>query len=215
MSNVCMRKRLVMAIGLFKPAGFHGVALLGCLLALGGCGGDPAPSKQPTSSGVPRIAPPPKRAELIEEPESERPPEPPAPPTKRPVGPWLEWQLAGGEVVEGKSYLNLIATPGYDSALQLASYDAPGHEDFPSLFIRAITPAKTLAELVGRKLPAQLYIAAEKDETVIHNLPVPPMELVITEIDGKNIRGTFAGRVYDVDSGGNAPISGKFQAIIE
>lgn len=190
------------------------VAVLGCVLSIAGCGSDTTASKQQTSSGVPRIATPPKRTEPVNEPEPE-PEKPPPPPTKKPVGPWLEWQLAGGPPVEGKSYLNLIATSGANGALQLASYDSPDHEDFPSLFIRALTPAKTIAELVGKKLPAQLYIAADKDATIIHNLPSQPLEITISEIDGKNIRGSFAGQAHDVDSGGNGPISGKFQAVIE
>ena len=171
--------------------------------------------KQQSSSNVPRIATPPKRSETVAEPEPEPDKPPPPPPTKKPVGPWLEYQIAGGPLVPGKSYLNLIAMPGSSGALQLASYDSPDHEDFPSLFIRAVTSAKTIAELVGKKLPAQLYIAAEKDGTIIHNLSTQPMEIVITEIDGKNIRGSFAGQAHDVDSGGNGPISGNFQAIIE
>lgn len=190
-----------------------GMAIL--FLISSGCGSQPsAPTKQQSSSAVPRITPPPKRSEPVEEPEPEKPP-PPPPQTKRPIGPWLEWQLAGGPLVEGKSYLKLIATPGYPSALQLSSYDSSDHEDFPSLFIRAITPAKTIAELVNKKLPAELCIAAEKDATVIYNLPTQPLEIVITEIDGKNIRGSFTGNAHDVDSGGNGSISGKFQAIVE
>jgi hypothetical protein len=204
-----------MKFGSIERTGLRRLAAVACLFVLSGCGPDPAPQKQQTSSGVPRIAAPPKRSEIVEEPEPEKPPEPPPPPAKRPIGPWLEYQIAGGALVEGKSYLNLVATPGYDSALQLASYDSPEHEDFPSLFIRALTPAKTFGELVGKKLPARLYIAADKDGTIIHDLPAPPMEIVITEIDGKNIRGTFAGHARDVDSGGTATITGKFQAIIE
>jgi hypothetical protein len=193
----------------------HAVVVLG-LLAVVGCGSDPAgPSKQQSSTAVPRIATPPKRTETFAEPEPEPEKPPPPPPTKRPVGPWLEFQIAGGPAVPGKSYLNLIAIPGSNGALQLTSYDSPDHEEFPSLFIRAITPAKTIAELIGKKLPAQLYIAAEKNGTIIHNLPSQPMELVINEIDGKNIRGSFAGHAHDVDSGGNGPITGEFQAIIE
>jgi hypothetical protein len=191
------------------------LAAVACLFLFAGCGPDPATSKQQSSSGVPRIATPPKRTEITAEPEPEKPPEPPPPPTKQPIGPWLELQIGGGAVIEGKSYLKLVATPGYNSALQLTSYDAPEHEDFPSLYIRALTPAKTLAELVGKKLPARLYIAADKDGTIIHDVPAPPMEIVVTEIDGKNIRGSFAGHARDVDSGGPAAITGKFQAIIE
>ena len=33
--------------------------------------------------------------------------------------------------------------------------------------------------------------------------------------DGKNIRGTFNGLVHDIDFGGEGPINGKFQAIVE
>ena len=190
---------------------------MGIVLLLSGCGPQPpAKNSQQGSGSPPRIAPPTRRGDPIDEPEPEKPP--PAPvAVKHPVGPWLEWrlQVAGLPAIEGKSYLKLIVTPGYDSALQLASYDSPDHEDFPSLFIRAVTPAKTLPELLNKKLPAQLYIMDEKDGNLIHNLPTQPAEIVISEIDGKNIRGTFSGQVHDVDRGGNAPIAGKFQATIE
>ncbi len=186
------------------------------MLLPAGCGGSKpaAKGKQQSTTAVPRIAPPAPRIEPIEEPPQEAPP-PPPPPARNPVGPWLEWQVATAEPVEGKSYLKLVVIPGYDSVLQLASYDSPDHEDFPSLFIRAITLATKLNELVNKKLPAQLYIMIEKDGNMLHNLLTQPLEIIITEIDGKNVRGTFSGEAHDVDSGGNGPISGKFQAIVE
>jgi hypothetical protein len=140
---------------------------------------------------------------------------PPAPVAKQPVGPWLEFQVASSDVIELKGYLRLRTTPGFDSVLELSSYDAPEHEDFPSLYIRAITKSDQMASLVQQVLSAELSIMVEKDGNLIHSLPSQPVELVIREIAGKNVRGTFSGRVHDIDAGDEGPIAGKFQAVIE
>src|SRR5262245_12610088 len=94
-------------------------AALACLM-LGCSGAAPSPSKQTqTSSAPPRITPPPLRSAPVNEPEPEKPADP-APP-KHPVGPWLEYQVASSDLIEGKSYLRLLKTTGFDSVLELSS----------------------------------------------------------------------------------------------
>lgn len=99
--------------------------------------------------------------------------------------------------------------------MELASSSTPDREDFPSLYLRAIVHSPTLSTLVHQELPADFYLMTEKDGNVIHNLPTQPVIVVVTEIDGKNVRGTFAGQVHDIELGGDGPITGKFQAIVE
>jgi hypothetical protein len=182
--------------------------------ALVGCGGSAPPAaKQQTSTAVPRISPPPPRTTPLNDLEPDQPPPLPAP--RHPVGPWLEYQVANSDLIDAKGYLRLLVTPGFDSVLELSSYDSAAHEEFPSLYLRAVTKADKLMELVQKKLSAELFLMVEKDGNLIHNQAGQPMELVISEIDGKNVRGTFAGQVHDIDVGGDGPITGKFQAIVE
>jgi hypothetical protein len=151
------------------------------------------------------------------EPDSELPAAqaPPEPQQRWPVGAWMEWQVADSPTITGKSYVSLVINPDRDSVLQLSSCDSPLHEDYPSVYLQALTKAKTLKELVNQRLSAQLFIQVEADGNLLHNLPDQSIELVIREISGKHVRGTFSGQAHDVDSGGNGPISGKFQAVVE
>jgi hypothetical protein len=162
---------------------------------------------------VPRISPPPPRAAPSDEPEPQPAPTTPAP--RNPIGPWIEYQVANSDLINGKGYLRLLITPGFDAVLELSSYDTPDHEEFPSLHIRAVTKGEKLTDLVQKKLPAEFFLMIEKDGNIIHNQPNQTVEIVISEIDGKNVRGTFAGQVHDIDSDGDGPITGKFQAIVE
>jgi hypothetical protein len=178
-----------------------------------GCGGSPPASRQQKSSAVPQITPPPPRSAPTNEPEPE--PQPKPVPAVRHVGPWIEYQVASSDLIDGKGYLRLLVTPGFDSVLELSTYDSVDHEEFPSLYIRAIAKTDKLTDLVLKRVPADLFLMVENGGNIIHSLPARPIELVISEIDGKNVRGTFAGQVHDIDSAGEGPISGKFQAIVE
>jgi hypothetical protein len=190
------------------------VLLPAVAVLIAGCGGSAPTPKQPqASNAVPRLTPPPARQVPVDEPEPEPPPQQPA--ARRPIGPWLEFRVADSDLIEAKGYLRLVAAPGFGSVLELSSYDTPDHETFPALYLRSITTSNNLAGLVSTKLAGDLYIMVEKDGNVIHSLPSRPVQLLISEIDGKNVRGTFAGQVYDIDAGEAGPISGKFQAIVE
>ncbi len=127
----------------------------------------------------------------------------------------MEFSVAGGEKFESKGYLKLHVTAGADSILELANYDAAHHEDFPSIYLRALTPARSLAELVNKPLPVALALQVDEAGHLLHNQPPQRVELAITEIDGKNVRGRFSGQVHDIDLGGNGAIVGRFQAVIE
>jgi hypothetical protein len=188
--------------------------LLAVICTVLGCGGSSAPDaqRQPPSA-VPRISPPPARSAPSNEPEPEAPAKVPAP--RHPIGPWIEYQVANSDPITGKGYLRLLVAPGFETVLELSSYDTPDHEEFPSLHIRAVTKSEKLSELVQKKLPAELFLMIEKDGNIIHNQPTQAVEIVISEIDVKNVRGTFAGQVHDIDSTGDGPISGNFQAIVE
>jgi hypothetical protein len=200
----------------------HGSAqfvwVVGVILSLG-CGGGAKPQATGPSA-VPRIAPPPRRTGPIEEPppepEPEKPKEPPKP-ERRIIGPWIEWQIADSPVIEGKGFLKLVVHAGYDSVLELTSYDAPNHETMPSVYFRALTPATTVPQLANKKLAGQLYLHVpnERGDSVLHNVSPQTVELLITSIDGTNVRGSFAGHVHDVVLDGNGPVTGKFQAILE
>lgn len=110
--------------------------------------------------------------------------------------------------------MRLLVTPGFDSVLEISSYDSPNREEFPSLHLRTVT-SYMLTELVRKKLPAELFLMVESEGNIIHNQPGQTVEIVITDVDGKNIRGTFSGHVHDIDSDGDGPITGRFQAIVE
>src|SRR5262245_5242650 len=111
-----------------------------------GCGGSrTATPAKPGTSAVPRV-PAPTRGGAVAEPEPESKPAVSAP-TSHPIGPWLEWQVAQSPMVTGKAYLKLIAAPeseGARSILELSSYESSAHEEFPSLYLRAPTPAGSL-----------------------------------------------------------------------
>lgn len=184
--------------------------------AAGCSGSSPSTAKSDGGSAVPRLPPPPVRKfEAADDPT----PEPPAvqqqPQERYPIGPWMEWSIANSEKIPGKSYLKLVVNAGRASVLQLTNYDVPAHEEFPSIAMLAQTSAASFNELLNRKLVANLYIAVEKDGNLLRNLPTQPVEITITEIAGKNIRGSFVGECHDEATGGNGSIAGKFQAVME
>jgi hypothetical protein len=191
------------------------LSLLMVLSLNAGCGGSSAPpGGTGANSSVPRLRPPAQRS-APEPPATEPEKPPPAAPPARPVGPWLQWQLAQGPAAEGKCFLKLIVDPDRDSIVQLASYDTPEREQFPSLFLRAVTRANTIQELLNQKLSAQLYAQIAANGSPLHNLPNQTVEIFVTAIEGQHVRGTFAGQAHDVDSGADVPVSGNFQAVVE
>jgi len=189
-----------------------GGALLIALVTFA-CGGNGMPAKKQETSAVPRITPPQRRAEPATQPVADATPEPtPQPP--KPIGPWMQVSVAGGEPFECRGYLKLHSA-GSVTVVEIANYDAPHHEEFPSVYIRALAPNRTLAELVQTPLTASLAIQVEDSGHLIHNPATQPFELVITEIEGKSVRGTFTGQAFDIALGGSGTVAGKFQAVLE
>jgi hypothetical protein len=178
---------------------------------LAGCDGSGSSPKPKAPTAVP---PPPRQAARSpEQPVSQKLAA--SSETRLPVGPYLQWQVAQAPAIEGKSYLTLIVNAGGDNVVELTSYDNPDHEQYPSLYLRAVTKATSVQELLNKKLAAQLYVQVEQGGNLLHNLPDQTIEFIVTAIDGKNVRGTFRGQAHDVDTGGNGPILGSFQADVE
>jgi hypothetical protein len=190
--------------------------LLFVTMTLAGCGGSgSAPTNPNARSAAPQVPPPQRQATTPPEEPVAQKPAAAAVQARPPAGPWLQWQVAQAPAIEGKSYLTLIVNPGGDNVVQLASFDHPDHEEYPSLYLRAVTKATSVQELLNKKLAAQLFVQVDQGGNLLHNLPNQAIEFIVTAIEGQNVRGTFSGHAHDVDTGGNGPVLGSFQAVVE
>lgn len=202
----------------------HCVTIVVLVAACSGCGSSTPPLKKPAGpSAVPSVLSRPTAPATV----SAGPlpaeiaaghdgaPEPTPVALKFPVGPFLEWQVAQAPIVRGKASLRFTAIPTRESVVELMSYDSIEREDFPSLYVRATTREVTLSSLIGTALEAEMFVMVERDGNMLHSRPGQRAVLRITSLADREVRGTFSGQLYDVETNGSGPLRGAFQAVVD
>jgi hypothetical protein len=98
------------------------------------------------------------------------------------------------------------------TVVQIASYEDPAAEQFPSVLLRAELPAGPPASLAGQTLEAQAFAQATSGGAVWHS--TAPIEIRITAEDEKSLTGEIVrGEMLNVASDVKVQLSGKFTAV--
>ena len=136
-----------------------------------------------------------------------------AEPVKEETGLAGHFELELDEPVKaGRCYAVLVSFPsGRPAVLQLSSYQEPGDETFPSVFLRVEVSAGTVAELLGQELPATLYVQTGPEGPVWHSPDERPVEFTITAADDTSVEGeVLGGTLVNTHTGQEVAVTGKF-----
>jgi hypothetical protein len=112
-------------------------------------------------------------------------------------------------------YVTLIEVRGRPSVLQLRSYPSADQEAFPSALVQAQIEAASLAELVGKTVPAQSFVQAEESGTVWHTSGGEPVQLTIKSVADKQVIAELAGAAINAATGESAPVSAKIEGWLQ
>lgn len=115
-------------------------------------------------------------------------------------------------------YVQLIASPaGRSTVLQLKSYrdSEKAKEPFPSVFVRALVPTGTPAELNGQTVSADLFVMKEKDGPVWFTRAAP-VKLKITSIVDKQVSAAIeSGELFNTATLATVPVQGTFSGELQ
>jgi hypothetical protein len=100
---------------------------------------------------------------------------------------------------------------GRPSVLQLQSYRDAENESFPSVYVHASTSAESLTELVGRSLPAKMFVQIEPAGPVFYSGDDAVQVTLGSIADGKVLGQFVSGNVIQADSGATQPVTGSFE----
>jgi len=104
---------------------------------------------------------------------------------------------------------------GRPSILSLQSYRNPKSVSFPAVYLLATTEASALVELVGTRIPAQMFVQPLKDGPVWTADSSSPIEVSITGFDAGILDVTVVSGVLQHSDGiGSSPISGEFRGVL-
>ncbi len=135
-----------------------------------------------------------------------------------------EVQLAGEielslnpPVKTGACYTSLIVVDAQrPSVLQVTSYSDSGNEKFPSVFMRAMVPSTSAAELAGKTVAAQMYVQHKKDGPIWHSLAPEHAQLRIDEAAGGSIKATVVGgQLVSTETGEAMDVAGSFSGSLK
>lgn len=80
---------------------------------------------------------------------------------------------------------------GRPAVLQLQSYRDADSETFPSIFLRAVAPSESPAELTGQTVEAELFVQLQQSGPVWYT--EAPVQLQITSSDGEKVVAELVG----------------------
>ncbi|NQT36224.1 MAG: hypothetical protein HQ581_01975 [Planctomycetes bacterium] len=180
--------------------GVRRIVVIGTLLSLVGCGSSQSPF-----------------APIGGNDKAPRPPVAPKANATRPQNVHTSIELTlDGPVRTQKCYASLAGgMSGRPAVLQITSYEDPGSERFPSVFLRAEVTATSPAALKGLKTSAKLYVQRKADEPVWCCLPNQPVEIEIYEADDRKIAvEILRGELMDMGTGRSVKVSGALTGLV-
>jgi len=109
-------------------------------------------------------------------------------------------------------YVNFVPQgSGRPTILQLQSYRSAAQESFPSIFLQAQTNAESLTELVGKTLPARLFVQPQQGGPVLFSQDAEPVALKIVSVDDKTLAAELvSGSLLNTASGTSIAATGTF-----
>jgi hypothetical protein len=110
----------------------------------------------------------------------------------------------------------IVIGDGWPNVLQLASSKDASLERSTSLFLRAQVQEKSLTELAGKTVQAEIFARADEDGQLFHTPDGTLVAVSITAADAKSLSAQCNG-VMLIDAGTNQPtsVNGKFVAVVE
>jgi hypothetical protein len=113
-------------------------------------------------------------------------------------------------------YVRFVEARGGRSAvLQLQSYRSADQEEFPSVYVRAIVPSGTLAELAGQTIAADMFVMTQATGPVWFSRTAP-IKLKIKSIVDKSVSAEITeGQLFNTSNGQDVPIQGSFNGVLD
>lgn len=100
--------------------------------------------------------------------------------------------------------------------LQIASYNDPNNESFPSVLVQAQLTDASLAALAGKTLNAQIYLQAAPGGPVWHSSADRPVEVQIKSAANSQIEGSIVqGALINADTGAEGQLKGTFSGSLK
>lgn len=138
-------------------------------------------------------------------------PEKPAPPPPRVIA------LGMAPPIEAKECLiKLTAAAGQVPAiLQVSSYVDKQTESYPSIFVQAVAPSSSVADILEQPLPAKVHVALAAGGPFYSTPDGQPAQLTLKEADDQHVVGTIENAtLVDQASGQKSTITGRFDGKI-
>lgn len=110
-----------------------------------------------------------------------------------------------------------FTTPAGDrtGAIAFQSYAVGQAETFPSVYIRALTTAKTLNELVGTSTPCELFIQEKADGPIWRLTEGDAAQVKILSVEGKLVKAEISNASLHETSAEQAiSINGQIEAVL-
>lgn len=100
-------------------------------------------------------------------------------------------------------------------AIAFQSY-APGQaETFPSVYVRSLTSAKTLNELIGTSLACEIFVQEKADGPIWRLTAGDAAQIKITAVEGKLVKAEISGASLHETSAEQAmTVNGQIEAVL-
>lgn len=114
------------------------------------------------------------------------------------------------------AYASFTSAAGDRSgAIAFQSY-APGQtETYPSVYVRALTPAKTLNEIVGTSLACEIFVQEKQDGPIWRLTEGDTAQLKVTAVEGKLVKAEItSASLHETSAEQAVTVTGQIEAAI-
>lgn len=102
-----------------------------------------------------------------------------------------------------------------NGAIAFQSYSAGQAETFPSVYVRSLTTAKTLNELVGTTVPCEIFVQEKADGPVWRQTASDAAQIKIISVEGKLVKAEISSAALHETSAEQAiTVSGQLEAVL-
>jgi hypothetical protein len=102
-----------------------------------------------------------------------------------------------------------------NGAIAFQSYSAGQAETFPSVYVRSLTTAKTLNELVGTTVPCEVFVQEKADGPVWRQTAGDAAQLKIMAVEGKLVKAEIQGAsLHETSAEQAVTVNGQFEAVL-
>lgn len=131
------------------------------------------------------------------------------------VVPGIELEL-GGPVKIDKCFAELVqGSSDYPTVLQISSSEVERQDRFPAVFVQAQVAAGSMAELVGKTIPAQVFVQLSGGDPVWFTDDEHPAELVVESAGVASLEGRLSSSgLLSTADGSSLELQGRFAALV-